>query len=63
MKDGAPLRHCSRLAKGNDEYQGEKGQQKGRRDFRSDAGHLRVVGDHPLPCELLPERARPFFQQ
>ena len=63
MKDEAPLRHYTRLAKGQDEYHGEKGQQMEHRGPLIDAGHLRVVGDHPLPCELSPERARPFFQR
>ena len=63
MKDGAPLRHYTRLAKGQDQYQGEKGQQIGHRGSLIDAGHLRVVGDHLLPCELSPERARPFYQR
>ena len=63
MKYEAPLRHYTRLAKEQDEYQGETGQQKGPRGSLNDAGHLRVVGGQPLPCELSRERARPFFQR
>ena len=63
MKDGAPLRYYTQLAKGQDEYQGEKGQPIEHRGPLIDAGHLRVVGDHPLPCGLSPERARLIFQR
>ena len=63
MKDGALLRRYTRQAKGQDECQGEKGRQMGHRGSLIDAGHLHVVGDHLLPCELSPERARPFFQR
>ena len=60
MKGG---RHYARLTKEQDEYQGAGGQQIGHRGSLSDVGNLRVVGDHLLPCELAPERARPFFQR
>jgi len=59
-KDWAPLRHCTRLAKGQVECWREREQQMEHRDSLSD---LRIVGVHLLPCELGPEKVPLFFQQ